>query len=427
MKRFSFILMTSILLMASSCQKEDPSSTRSRGETGWLQIDIGLSLEITELSNTLKSTAQTEDFKVSVYDESGVLVTSFESVSALPDAVELEVGSYYVEAHSDNNLPAMFENPYYFGASGLFSISSGATVSVEVTCQLANTMVSVHYSETVSGSFSDYSTTVSTAEGSLVYVKDEMRTGYFKTLPMEIQVDLTYQNPDGSDGSKTISGSIADPLPNRHYEVHVDASPADGQASFQVLLDETPIPVEVVELGETPSVPAGAIAYGELLITEIMYDPASLSDTEGEWFEIYNNSGRTIQLQNLVLTRDDLNSHVISDPIELPPSGYVVLQRTAQATSAAISYIYGSDITLSNTGATLSILNEGTGTGPGSVIFSVDYGDAAFPGGSGSSIGLHPASMNPADAISGSNWCTSSSAYTTGDLGTPGSVNDACW
>lgn len=426
MKKISFILIYVFTLFLISCQKEEPAHPEVLEKAGWLHLDIGLSIQVNEVHTALKSTAQTEDFKVFLYDSGGTLVMAFESVLAMPDSIELDAGTYYVEAHSDNNLPAAFENPYYFGMSDIFSISSGTTQSVEVNCQLANTMVSVEYSDILISSFLDYTTTISTAEGSLVYGKDESRTGYFKTLPMEILVELVFQNPDGTQSSKTLSGLIADPLPNRHYEIHVDAALDNGLATFQVILDETPVLVEVIELGESSTVPPGDVGYGEILITEIMYDPAALSDTEGEWFEIYNHSGRTLNLQNLVLTRDDLNRHVITESIEIPPAGYYVFQRTSQSTGALNSYVYGSAITLSNTGATLAIYNEGSESDPGSLIFSVNYGESSFPSGSGASISLNPLLMDAVSAISGTSWCVSSSAYDTGDLGTPGSVNDAC-
>lgn len=426
MKKQGAFLILLLAVSLISCQKEDQDTPRPPIEKGWLHVDIGLSIEVNELNTTLKSTSQTENFKVSLYDSGGTLVMSYESVLAMPDSIELETGDYYVEAHSDNNLPAAFDNPYYYGISETFSVNRGTSQTVEVNCQLANTMVSVQYSDAVINNFEDYNTTVSSSEGTLVFERNEVRFGYFKTLPLDISVNLSYQNADGTQSTKTLSGSIANPLPNRHYEIHVDASLENGVATFQVTLDESPVQVVVIELFEEPDVPEGAVAYGEILITEIMYDPSALSDTEGEWFEIYNNSGRTLNLQNLVLTRDDVNRHVITESIELPPAGYYVFQRTDQATGATNSYVYGSAITLSNTGATLAVFNEGPESNPGSLIFSVNYGESNFPSGSGSSIVLDPLSLNPTSALSGSFWCVSSSSYSTGDLGTPASVNDAC-
>ena len=168
------------------------------------------------------------------------------------------------------------------------------------------------------------------------------------------------------------------------------------------------------------------IGYGEILITEIMYDPSSLSDTEGEWFEIINNSDQAINLQNLIIGRDDTYFHVITDSIELSPGHYFVLQRSVTATDASNSYTYGSDISLTNTGAVLALYNEGTLTDPGTLIFSVNYGGEYFPGGSGTTISLNPDMISAGEAVQGTSWCTSISVYSTGDLGTPGLGNDPC-
>lgn len=424
MKSFYALLVFLMMIPFVSCQKEDPETGTGKGA---LHINVGLDIQVVERQSLLKSTQQTEDFKVVIYKADGTVAMTFETAMEMPEIIELETGDYYVEAHSDNDLPAAFENPYYYGISDLFTISSNAQESVTVTCQLANTIVSVVYSANITDNFLDYMTTVSSVTGSLVFSKAETRLGYFQTLPLEILVELSYQKLDGTQITKTLSGSIPDPLANRHYEIHVDASIDEGMATFQILLDETVVQVEIVEISdESGNQQNGAVGYGEILITEIMYDPSALSDTEGEWFEIYNNSGQTINLQNLILARDDANSHIIADPIELPPAEYFVFRRTDLAVDVTNSHTYGSDITLSNTGAVLAIYNEGTETDPGALIFSLNYGETGFPGGSGASIALNPDLLNAADAVLGSFWCTSTSAYSTGDLGTPGVVNDPC-
>jgi hypothetical protein len=110
----------------------------------------------------------------------------------------------------------------------------------------------------------------------------------------------------------------------------------------------------------------------------------------------------------------------------MSPGAYFVLQRADSATLVQNRYNYGSGILLPNTGAVLSIYNPGTETEPGALIFSVDYAAAGFPDQAGASISLDPVLSNPADALLGASWCVSSSAYSTGDLGTPGMANDPC-
>lgn len=424
MKNMYLIAACLLTLHLISCQKEESQSPR---ETGNLHIDVDLYLKVNEINNVLKSTAQTENFKVTIYAADGTPAQVFENASDIPAVLELETGDYYVEAHSDNNLPAAFENPYYYGVSDVFSISSNTQQTVLVSCELANTIVSVVYSTNITSRFDSYATTVSSAEGFLVFAEDESRLGYFQSLALEILVELSYLKPDGTPMSKTLSGSIPDPLPNRHYQILVDASIDEGMASFQIVLDESEVVVEVVEVTDgAVNPPEGPVGYGDLLISEIMYNPASLSDAEGEWFEIYNNSSQTINLQNLVLERDDLNRHVITESLEVSPGAYYVLARTAQSTDASNTYLYGSAITLSNTGAILSIYNEGSESDPGALIFSVNYGESGFPEGAGASISLSPDRLNVTEAVLGSSWCVSTSLFNTGDAGTPGLINDLC-
>ncbi len=416
------VLLTTIVFI--SCEKDLSSSSK---ETGKIHIDIGSVLNVHDLGGEFKTIPSVEDFKVMVYQADGTLAMTFETVFEMPDTIELATGDYYVEAFSDNNLPAAFDNPYYFGSTEVFTVSSNMHHSVEVLCKLTNSIVSVVYSENITNSFANYSTTVTSSLGSLVFSETETRKGYFEPSPLDISVNLSYLKPDGSVVIKNLTGNIPAPLANRHYQISVDASISDGMASFQIIQDTTEVIMEFIDISDNQdSLPGGPLAYGDLLITEIMYDPSALSDTEGEWFEIYNNSDQAINLQNLILGRDDTNMHTITDSILLLPGEYYAITRTVQATDVTNKYVYGSAITLSNTGAVLTIYNEEMDGNPGVVIFSVNYGDTDFPSGSGASISLNPIFMNATNAVLGTSWCKSTSSYNTGDLGTPGMANDSC-
>lgn len=418
---FALCLLTILLI---SCQKDELTPKR---KTGQLKLNIGLEISVNEVDSKLKSGPRTEDFSVTIYLENGTEAISFDNASDMPDTIELEIGNYYVEAHSENNVPAAFENPYYFGLSDVFTINSNLRSTVQVNCELANSIVTVQYSDNVINSFFDYKTTVYSTPDSLVFLKDEIRKGYFQTSSLDILVELNYTTPGGSDASKLISGQIPETLPNKHYEILIDASIDAGMAFLNINLDSTTLQVEAVRITDSSNPPpTGSIGYGEILITEIMANPSALSDTEGEWFEIYNNSDQPVNLQNLILGRDDANRHIITDSIILPAWDYLVFERTGLATDATKGYVYGSDILLTNTGAVLSIYNEGTEINPGALIFSVNYGETSFPDGTGASISLNPNMISAADAIAGTSWCISTSFYSTGDFGTPGEVNDIC-
>lgn len=423
MRNNSILCLTLCILFLGACQREDPEPDKLKG---MLKVNIGLFINVYDVTSNLKSALGAEDFKVSIFSAAGKEVLAFERAADMPDEVELEVGDYYVTANSGNNLPAAFENPYYYGESEIFRIGAGTLQTVSVNCELANVMVSVIFSENLRNSFTDFSCRISSSAGSLDFTREETRAGYFQPLPLNISATLTREKPDGSAESKTLTGTIASPQPKKHYEIHVDAGGSAGSVLFDIRMDDTPFQVEVIQLTDDngPIVP-GDLSTGDLLITEIMYDPASMEDIEGEWFEIYNNTDHEVDLQHLVIRKNTNENHVINSPFILPSHGYCVLARTEPAV-AGNKYVYNTDITLNNAGCVLSVSNYGTNGSDGSIICSVDYSADGFPGTTGASICLDPGKLNPTDVVLGSSWCVSKTAYETGDKGTPGASNDAC-
>ncbi|HLO59446.1 MAG TPA: DUF4493 domain-containing protein [Bacteroidales bacterium] len=420
MKTKPLVCVILILLSSVSCHKDDPAFETMKGT---LSLHVGLFISVNEEPGELKSTLAGEDFNVTIFTSSGSQVMAFDRAADIPDEIMLNPGNYYVTAQSANNLPAAFSNPYYYGESEVFTISSGQLQTVTVTCELANIMVSMVYADQIKTYYSDFSTLVSTSAGSLTYTKEETRIGYFQPLPVNIAVTLTRTTQTGTE-TKTLTGSIPDPKPRRHYEIHVNAM-VEGSAAFTINVTEGEDSLQIVNINEGEEPQNGVFAQGDLLITEIMYDPVALTDTYGEWIEIYNNTTESIDLGDVVIRKGTTEHHTINGPLMLAAGAYAVLARSETALSGN-KYVYGSSLSLNNTGTTLSLYNYGTDGTDGSLIFAVDYSQSAFPGGTGASIGLSPLKMNKEEAILGSSWCVSKSAYSTGDLGTPGTVNDSC-
>lgn len=423
-KSYLFYLLTVYivsLVIINSCKKDDVSPTNEKGK---ISINLGIEIDVKDTGKSLKSTLDEDSLRVIVYNNTGAIVIEFENAIDIPDEIELDTGEYYIVAHSNDFMPAAFENPYYYGISENFTLVKEEYRIVTVNCELANCAVSVLYSDNIQNDFSDYYTIVSIEGGSLTFDRYETRLGYFDLLPLSIEAVLEYSLIDGSTAIKTLTGIIDNPQAKKHYEVHLDASLTDGQAAIVINLDES-IDPEIVEITDDSTIVIpGAIGYGDLLITEIMYDPSAVTDTEGEWFEIYNNSTSDVDINQLVIRRaSDL--HIVNQEVIISPGEYFVLARSENATSSP-KYVYGSDITLTNTGAELIIANYGTDGTNGSEIASIDYGAPGFPDPTGASINLDPSYFNVEQAKSGSSWCESIVAYDTGDLGTPGSVNSSC-
>jgi hypothetical protein len=416
---FNYLTLLSIVtFLFTECSKKDHSDNKP---TGKLSVSLGIQVSSYDVYSDLKA-ASAADFKVIIYTSEDAVAASYDKASEMPAEIELPEGSYYVVANSVENPPAAFDKPYFYGISNSITVTAGQVSPITVTCAISNILVSIIYSDAVKKDFSDYSTSVSNSAGSLVFSKSEIRTGYFNGGPLYIEASLYYTSATEGVKVKTLSGTIDNPEPHKHYEVHIDASLTDGTTQINLTVDET-VPTEIVNITENP-VP-GEIGYGDLLITEIMYDPTALSDAAGEWIEVYNASPAEINLKDLVIRKATGSGHKISSDVLLPSHKYAVLSRSDTAT-AAPDYVYSS-ISLTNTADQIIINKYGTNGLDGTIICSVSYSSAlGFPTGSGSSIQLDLSSYDVESAKLGTNWCTSKLAFTTGDKGSPGSANAEC-
>jgi hypothetical protein len=164
---------------------------------------------------------------------------------------------------------------------------------------------------------------------------------------------------------------------------------------------------------------AGQSAAG-LIINEIMYDPTAVSDTYGEWFEIYNPDP-AVDLQGYSFS-DDGGLFTVSSSLLIPAGGYLVFGRRDDQSingGVPVDYAYGTALYFSNSGETLSILDAG-----GNAINSIPYGSAGFPAATGASLCY----SGIGDNTLGINWLNARDLgmrYGNGDFGTPGSANSA--
>lgn len=162
----------------------------------------------------------------------------------------------------------------------------------------------------------------------------------------------------------------------------------------------------------TPSSP------GDVIITEIMQNPTAVSDNDGEFFEIYNTTGSTIDLDGWVIKDKDSESHTIDNggPLNINSGEYLVLGRNLDtATNGGVNVAYQySSFFLGNSSDEVILEDNGV------TIDSVAYDNGStFPDPSGASMELTDILL---DNNVGTNWLTATSAWigSAGDFGTPG-------
>lgn len=415
----------SLLIFACAMACESPLEKLNPDRvTGKLTILVDVKMDIKQVSGRAQA-INTDDLRVEIRDVNDEVYLSYDRLVDMPGEVPIIPGTYYVFVESPNATLPAFDNPKYSGISETFTINPEEVKEIVVAVSLVNCFITVVYSQEVIDNFSDYGTIVSNSEGSLTFLKDETRAGYYGLSPIIIESYLEYLLSDGSLATKQVNGEILDPKPKTHYEIHINSTLGQGMLPVSIITDEL-FTTELIQIGDPQTiVNEGDIGFGDLLITEIMYNPAAISDTEGEWFEIYNNTASAIDLSQLAILKGEELQHVISDTIIINPSQYFVLARNSNATSSA-SYIYGSSFSLTNTADEIVLANFGSDGTNGAIISNVNYGSGGFPVANGASLNLDINSFDPYLAQLGENWCISTQSFDTGDLGTPASTNSGC-
>ena len=159
-----------------------------------------------------------------------------------------------------------------------------------------------------------------------------------------------------------------------------------------------------------------SLSEQNVVITEIMVNPASVSDSYGEWFEVTNISDQVISMQGWEIKDYSLDSHIIQMDNEssmIEPGQYFVLARNGDPSingGINADYVYD-NFSLSNTQDQIILLDSN-----GATVDAVDYtSDWNFS--SGMSMEIHDIES---DNSLIENWSPSTLLFGTGDYGTPG-------
>ncbi|MBK8263165.1 MAG: lamin tail domain-containing protein [Nannocystis sp.] len=174
--------------------------------------------------------------------------------------------------------------------------------------------------------------------------------------------------------------------------------------------------------GEEPTCVAQLDA-GALVITEIMADPDG-ADAGREWFEIYNASGDTVNLRDVVLTFAKADGtgqkvHTIAVDAELQPGQYFTLGDVLQgAAPAHVDYGYGADLgALNNSSGRVQVLCGKT------IVDQVLFQDSKQKYTRSFTGALEPSAAQNDDQTQ---WCDAPELYSATDYGSPRAANPAC-
>jgi hypothetical protein len=164
---------------------------------------------------------------------------------------------------------------------------------------------------------------------------------------------------------------------------------------------------------------------GDLVITEIMHTPDAVPDQSGEYFEIMNVSGAPIDLLGMEIFDDGTNGFVINAPLVINPGDFAVFAPELDPLlngGLLVDYQYDFlAFQLADTFDAIFIYCDGN------FIDGVVYDNGfSYPNPIGASMSIDPESIHHLANDLGDNWCTSTTSYGSGGLGTPGLENISC-
>lgn len=217
--------------LIASCQSEELVQYE-KGD-GYIQLSS------VELDKSVQTRATSETMAIKISNSDG---TVFQQAN---DWTELQGQSFLVPAGNTYTIEAYSYGktieqgfdvaPYYSGSEEL-TVKANTAHTVDVVCGLAQSMVTVSYSESFKSHFSNYSATVTGNENlSLVFSATETRAAYVKAnQPLQIALTLT---PNGGEETSVTQNIVENALPAYRYNVKYDVN-LEGSGDINVSVDQ---------------------------------------------------------------------------------------------------------------------------------------------------------------------------------------------
>lgn len=234
MKNYIYIISSCLFAgMMASCQSDNLAGEQGEGYIQLSSVSIDKSVQ--------SRAGETPVMSVDINNADGTTFKHAEDWTTLQgESFLVKAGTTYtVKAYSANStLAEGFEaSPYYEGATDVTVKANQAQV-VEVTCGLAQSMVTVSYSDTFKKYFTNYSSVVTGEEGGttkITFAGTETRAAYVKAnQPLNIAVILT---PKGKTETTLTQQIVALAAPAYRYNVKYDVD-VKGTGSIDVTVDQ---------------------------------------------------------------------------------------------------------------------------------------------------------------------------------------------
>ncbi len=183
-----------------------------------------------------------EQIAVDILNEDGSVFKHADNWTALQGETYLvQAGNKYtVKAYSFGKEVAQgFDAAPVYSGEKEVTVKAGVNQTVDVTCKLVQSMVTVSYSDNFKKHFTDYSAKVYGENNFFLnFAKDEVRSAYVKA-GQKLTIDLAVGQTEGqTEGQKVFSQTITEKaLPAYRYKVNYDVN-TTGTGSIDISVDQ---------------------------------------------------------------------------------------------------------------------------------------------------------------------------------------------
>lgn len=189
-----------------------------------------------------------------------------------------------------------------------------------------------------------------------------------------------------------------------------------------VVIPDQEFPIEISP--EEIQVMSSCPNVGEVIITEVMFDPLVSSDTYGEYFEITNLTDQAFDVVDWEVRSGTEKTYItLPNPLILKPKGVLVFGKSQDKTlngGLEPDYVMAK-IKFTNTADDISIYCGGK------MIDKVAFvASGGWPHKPGHAMVLDPSAFDAEKNDDPKNWCNGFEKFGKGDYGSPGEVNKPC-
>ncbi len=253
-----FLPLTALAMLVASCQDDNKGLTKGQGTISpEFTIDYSVTNPRTMSraengKETVPNAPELSSFSFHLWKDDGKFDKTYTRLGDFVDA-QFPVGAYSLEAFSGDIEEEGLGKPYFAGST-TFNVYDGEQAKPTLVAKLANTAVSVEYTEAFMNYFTAYSTEIHSSNGTnyismpqLTVAGTESEWAYVKSGNIDINITVTKQN--GVSGTVK-AATIENALPATHYHVTIDANGGEvGNASITVSFDDAttlePITIDV--------------------------------------------------------------------------------------------------------------------------------------------------------------------------------------